>query len=54
MEEVAKFAPETSHSNSDELNNLMMRKMEIIDRKRKLMKDIRNETNAEVEPSIKQ
>jgi WD40 repeat protein len=42
MEEVSKFAPLSSQSSQEELNLLLMKKMEIIDRKRKLMKDIRN------------
>ena len=38
MKEVGEFTPFSQNSNSEELNAIMMKKMEIIDRKRKLMK----------------
>jgi hypothetical protein len=38
MKEVGEFTPSMQNSNSEELNAIMMKKMEIIDRKRKLMK----------------
>jgi hypothetical protein len=38
MKEVGEFTPFSQNNNSEELNAIMMKKMEIIDRKRKLMK----------------